>query len=397
MDNNSNMLGILLPFLLMFLVFYVLVIRPRRKRGRHKQYREWNRGSNQNYNRGNQQTSVMRDGRGGRYNNSDRSGQGRGNGSGIRRANDNRQEWGSERDYSSDEARRKDSLSEIVDEITGWANLGALPQAPLDATTAAMNRALPSEYIEQVKFRYLKEFPHVPEEKFELRMFELKRYFILCSVFKSVPMFSDAVDGVWHEMIMYTRDYERFGRDFLGETLHHTPARDSIPDPDGRAWFDLIYSLLFRIHKGTQTEWGPFFRHPLSRGRIKELLSLSDEELRRIYFRKDADEQLVNWLLNNMKKQFREASALKERASRRRTDRNRHADEEDEQEEWDYDNNYSYDNPNYGTALVGFMIMHSIYNQDTYLQEIEMELPPEEREASSRSSCTASGCSGGTE
>ncbi|MCM3748016.1 hypothetical protein M3223_11700 [Paenibacillus pasadenensis] len=344
---------------------------------------------NHNYNRSAQQGAVRRGGSSGHSN------PGANAAHGIRRISDNNQRGRNE--VIRDEAQRQEMIAETVEEISGWANLGALPSAPLAATTAAMERALPSEYIEHVKHRYLKEYSNVSEARFELRMFELKRYFILCSVFKSVPMFSDAVDGVWHEMIMYTRDYERFGRDFLGETLHHAPARDSIPDPDGRAWFDLIYSLLFRIHKGTQSEWGRFFRHPLSRNRIKELLSISDEELRRKYFRKEADEQLVNWLLESLKKQFREASSLKERASRRKGGDRHAADAQElEMENWE-SNHYSYENPNYGAMLAGFMIMHSVYNQDTYLQEMVNELPPEEREDSSRSSCIASGCSGGTE
>ncbi|MCM3748835.1 hypothetical protein M3223_15890 [Paenibacillus pasadenensis] len=271
-------------------------------------------------------------------------------------------------------------LAKSREEIESWGNLGALPEVPIEGTLASLHRALPDDYIQQIKQRYLKEHPHVAEDRFELLLFELKRYFVVCSVLKSVPMFSDEVDSVWHEMIMYTREYERFGQELLGGTLHHAPAVQSVPDPGGRAWFDLIYSYLFRLHDFTQIAWGPFFRHPLDKSRLLELQTLPEEELRRRYFREGADPQLVRYLLDKLIHQGDHARNLREELQRGSVRKK---------------TNFDLNNPAYGVYFAGLMVMYSIYHQDTYATQMEQQLPRDpERESSSASVCAASGCAG---
>jgi hypothetical protein len=36
-------------------------------------------------------------------------------------------------------------------------------------------------------------------------------------------MFSDIIDGVWHQHILFTEDYARFGNDIFGFFIHHVP------------------------------------------------------------------------------------------------------------------------------------------------------------------------------
>ena len=36
-------------------------------------------------------------------------------------------------------------------------------------------------------------------------------------------MFSDIVDGVWHQHILFTHDYEKFGNEIFGSFIHHVP------------------------------------------------------------------------------------------------------------------------------------------------------------------------------
>jgi hypothetical protein len=54
----------------------------------------------------------------------------------------------------------------------------------------------------------------------------LRQFFVayLMSGRKYVSMPSQVVDELWHEFILYTRDYERFCRRAFGSFLHHTPA-----------------------------------------------------------------------------------------------------------------------------------------------------------------------------
>jgi hypothetical protein len=61
---------------------------------------------------------------------------------------------------------------------------------------------------------------------------------------KFVAMPSQAVDELWHEFILYTRDYEQFCKRAFGRFMHHTPAAAMGPyaarrTADGlrRAWW----------------------------------------------------------------------------------------------------------------------------------------------------------------
>ena len=54
----------------------------------------------------------------------------------------------------------------------------------------------------------------------------LRQFFLahLKSGRKFVSMPSQVADDLWHEFILYTRDYEKFCRRAFGKFLHHTPA-----------------------------------------------------------------------------------------------------------------------------------------------------------------------------
>ena len=45
-----------------------------------------------------------------------------------------------------------------------------------------------------------------------------------------VAMPSEAADQLWHEFILYTRDYDRFCEQAFGKKLHHTPAVALAPE-----------------------------------------------------------------------------------------------------------------------------------------------------------------------
>jgi hypothetical protein len=54
----------------------------------------------------------------------------------------------------------------------------------------------------------------------------LRQFFLahLKSGRKFVSMPSQVVDDLWHEFILYTRDYDQFCAKAFGKFLHHTPA-----------------------------------------------------------------------------------------------------------------------------------------------------------------------------
>ncbi|QJC53102.1 hypothetical protein HGI30_16995 [Paenibacillus albicereus] len=272
---------------------------------------------------------------------------------------------------------RRDPVAEAGRETEGWERLGALPDAPVQDTLAKLERALPADYVDRLRQRYLTEHPECSLERFELLLLELKRYFVLCSLLRSVPMFSDEVDGVWHEMLMYTRDYERFGRELTGGPLHHEPAAESVPDPGGRAWFDLAYAALFRFHAFAPVAWGGFFRHPLDEERLRRLQDDEERELRSALIRPEADERLASYLLDKLRRQ---AAEVREERS---ADRGRSSSPAAAS---------SYADPGYGAMLGGAMLLSSMGG--SFDEQMEQHLPEEERQRS-QSSCSASGCASG--
>lgn len=155
--------------------------------------------------------------------------------------------------FSTDKTKKKTLLKENIPE-----NLGLLEGVPAEKTLRKMEAALPYEYINQVKIRYLSDHPEITEDEFEWRLFELKRYFILNSVMNHTPMFSSKVDEIWHEMLMFTKQYESFSEKYLGKMLHHTPNLEPEPAPQQRAFFEWVFSQLFEAQNTLGRSGGTF-------------------------------------------------------------------------------------------------------------------------------------------
>ncbi|MFC0561484.1 hypothetical protein [Halalkalibacter alkalisediminis] len=190
-------------------------------------------------------------------------------------------------------------------------DLGALNLVPIQPMLHLLNAALDYEYIQQVKQRFLQENPNRSEVEFEWLLFELKRYFLVSNLLKKAPMFSKDVDEIWHEMILFTKEYQDFSEGFLGEMLHHIPNTNPKPAPHDRALFDWVFSQLFKITEFSWKAWGSFFKHPLSSEILKEFKESSQDELIKKYFRQNEDnKELAEYLVNRMKQQLNEAEKI---------------------------------------------------------------------------------------
>ncbi|MBD8498193.1 hypothetical protein [Paenibacillus arenosi] len=142
-----------------------------------------------------------------------------------------------------------------------------------------------SEYEERLKLRMLEEFSGMTDSEYSWRKLELDRYFVICAILKEVPMFSSKVDAVWHEMLMFTNNYDQWSTRYMGEKIHHEPAVTVSPTPHLRAWFDWVYSQLFTPTEYTEQLWGKFFRYPLDPVFQQEFVHSEWEELERRLFR----------------------------------------------------------------------------------------------------------------
>ena len=125
------------------------------------------------------------------------------------------------------------------------------------------------------------------ENEYQWRFQDLKRYFILTYLLKESPMFSEKVDELWHEMLMFTREYDNFSTNYLGAKLHHSPNVKIEPDPDLRGFFDWVYAELFFIRSENNRLYKGFFRNPVSPNVMDDFKNLSENELIDIYFKRD--------------------------------------------------------------------------------------------------------------
>jgi len=191
------------------------------------------------------------------------------------------------------------------------ARLGILDRVPIQPLLDKLNASLDETYIQQVQMRFLEENPKQTEDDFEWRMFELRRYFLLANILKTTPMFSEEVDEVWHDMLLFTQKYQVFSEKFFGTMLHHTPNTSPEPAPQERAFFDWIFSQLFQITQFSWKTWGSFFKHPLDFQLLKEFKDGADDFLIDKYFKVNVDnKETIEYLVAQMKRQLGEIEGM---------------------------------------------------------------------------------------
>ncbi|HET7580075.1 MAG TPA: hypothetical protein VFK33_12415 [Bacillales bacterium] len=162
--------------------------------------------------------------------------------------------------------------------------MGFRHQMMLEPLVDRLENALDDRYMESVKQRVLTN-GSIRENEYDWYLLEMKRFFLMTAVLNYVPMYSDKLDDIWHEMIMFTREYETFCENFLGEMIHHEPNIQREADPEQRAWFEWCYSRLFDLNRETEAVYGEFFHHPLSKDRIADFRDKPDDDLIQKYFR----------------------------------------------------------------------------------------------------------------
>ena len=151
-----------------------------------------------------------------------------------------------------------------------------------------LDESLSTSFMEKVEERVRRK-NKLKENEYEWRLLDLKRYFILTALLKETPMFSEKVDELWHEMLMFTREYDDFSKKYLGKTLHHSPNVTVESNPDLRGFFDWIYSELFFIRKENIHLYTGFFRHPVHPKILEEFRDLSEQELIERYFNSESN------------------------------------------------------------------------------------------------------------
>ncbi|WP_436376538.1 hypothetical protein [Cytobacillus sp. BC1816] len=175
-----------------------------------------------------------------------------------------------------------------------------------------LEKFLPEGYRENIKNRVLREHPKWKDYAYDWTFFELKRYFVMNAILKTVPMFSSKADEIWHEMLMFTRDYDQFSKNFFGEYLHHSPNMDSNPIPGERAFFDWVYLSLFEAGHNSRRIWGRFLQNPIKKEILEDFRSMNETELLNKYFRAGTDWlELKKRMIEKLKHEISESESMK--------------------------------------------------------------------------------------
>ena len=103
-----------------------------------------------------------------------------------------------------------------------WAFIVWRGSAKLKRAEFIRRFSLPQGHYDKVR----KQHPQLELKDCSLVARGLRQYFLayLNSGCKFVSMPSQVVDDLWHEFILYTREYEQFCRKAFGGFLHHVPA-----------------------------------------------------------------------------------------------------------------------------------------------------------------------------
>ncbi|MGV7116964.1 hypothetical protein [Paenibacillus kyungheensis] len=212
-----------------------------------------------------------------------------------------------------------------------------------------LENALPADYAHQLRQRVMTEHPDMTEEEWNWRWVEMRRYFLICALFNQMPMFSSKVDDIWHEMLMFTREYQQFCDRFFGYMLHHSPHGQSVSQPDQRALFDWAYSQLFPITRPNSRLWNGFFNYPLALSTMNNLYSFNEYRIDHSLFNRHTFNHIpeAKTAILYLSKQFQDHNqqALQKTPPARYNKQSKHHT---------YDNgNYTSPSDNYGLGLSG--------------------------------------------
>ncbi|RBW68989.1 hypothetical protein [Bacillus taeanensis] len=245
-------------------------------------------------------------------------------------------------------------------------NLGARPGS-MDLAVR-LESALDDQLVKKVKDRLQQKDPTLSDHQFDWLFYELKRYFLMSAVLKNVPMFSEKVDQLWHEMLLFTKEYQQFCEAFSGQIIHHMPHEQKQADSDGRAWFDWVYSQLFIVEENSMRIWNGFYRYPLNKEMLLQIESLKAHQIREKYFKqvpliKEVDES-IDYVMNRLRETFEEIRAVKQQGGTFEKYRNL--------TDWAY--------------LSAPMVFYSVYDYENYQTEMDQLLPNDFQKGGSDSS-----------
>lgn len=183
-----------------------------------------------------------------------------------------------------------------------------------DTESTVQNRAQELEdaygldYQLHIYNRMVRETKYSQDAILEL-MFEQKRFLLMASILKKVPMFSEAVDEVWHQQLMFTNEYRDFTEKFAGRFIHHAPNVDGTDGADDKFLFDMMYKKLFIEKPFSAKSWGsPFYETVPSEKFLSEWSNSDISQLQsRHFFDRSETHRFVQELIRGIKNDIESA------------------------------------------------------------------------------------------
>lgn len=251
-----------------------------------------------------------------------------------------------------------------------------------------LENALPNDYAHQLRQRVLTEHPDMTEEEWNWRWMEMCRYFLICALFNQMPMFSSKVDDIWHEMLMFTREYQHFCEQFFGYMLHHSPHGQSVAQPDQRALFDWTYSQLFLITRPNSRLWNGFFNYPLAHSTMNNLYSFNKHRIDHSLFNRHTFKNIpeAKTVILYLSKQFRDHN-------QQAVQKTPPAKYNKQSKSHTYDNgNYTSPSDNYGLGLSGCAAVYYSQNDvQHFFPAVNQYLPADVQTLQSYNSSSSCG------
>ncbi|MFS0574082.1 hypothetical protein AB1K83_00470 [Sporosarcina sp. 179-K 3D1 HS] len=157
------------------------------------------------------------------------------------------------------------------------------------------NRAWSYKIEKNVNVRIHKSKHSLTDQELRERWYELKKFLLLASVSKGLPMFSKKVDDIWHFFLEEQVLYEEFCYRFIGEPIEHHPHEKPKHLPKERAWFDLLYLSFFPVSSHSHL-WGDFLQEKEEHGKWIVQIINGTEDIKNTHGRHRASAPTVETL-----------------------------------------------------------------------------------------------------
>jgi hypothetical protein len=155
-----------------------------------------------------------------------------------------------------------------------------------------LGAASQATFLEHVRGRVMAVHPDMTDAAYDWTFLELRRFFFMTAIIKEhLPMYSEQADAIWHEMLMFTREYETFCHAFAGRMINHEPHVEKPKRTEAyqkRAVFELMYGVLFQRYPMNETLLGALGKHTFTVDEVTELARLDAAGLQARFFRDTA-------------------------------------------------------------------------------------------------------------